>query len=805
MNLLLHQLRTDLRGHRVTVAIALMLALIGPSAGMIIGDRIPGGFGDFVRIGAALLVVIAGAFAIFGGLRETPLAGDRRFWPTRPLPVRTVFLARALWLSTWLAALGIGTWLARRNLHLTPGQLAVTTFLSAGWMGTLVLVSNNLRSVSGDRRAFFSRLTLAIAGFFLSFFLASVVLRATGRSGGPESLILNLVVTFVVTIFLLLVAWSLVAYFRKPRASNRLSFFAILFMPWALSGLLMPEGARHPVPVATPTLTLVEPDEVRSGKIPAGQLLWENLVVRDLEPGQFFVYSEVRTSLNPAGSDKQVTFMQSLPRMMPADGLRAHLGEQPFWMAVKEQLPDGTAWNPAGRSHQKFPLSMGTVERGDLEMRISGVLHRMMPLATIVASHSGRAALTAGGRLSVRKFSVENERLRLHLDAVHPEPEIHSISHPELRRHFQSPLRDNLWCVLFDPRTKEAIGIDPDADRSYRDDHALGLRKQREEFDVPLPGSWVKRLRRSRGGLPDGIELRVFTLQPIAVVPEQTLKRKDYHPEPALPERRRTPELEDFASATLPASPSRDQIDHFLDTVIYSGPDHEGDSPYLPKFRQLPDVALPVLMNRLPVHEDPDLAARTVLARRADALDPRSCLDALRRDPLFIDLCVAKGLDAEAAGIVRPLLRRRQPLQPDVAPTILRIVAEQLPLDGELAADLRWHFVRAGWTQYQVASVLAGLPGFDFDATLAEAWHRFPPGESDHAQRELAAHALRLGDKEALRLTLLKLRGRLREGERERTLALLTERLDGGESPAWAERHFADLRFDPETRRFMLR
>lgn len=790
MNLILHQLRTDFRAHRWTVLIALLFALAGPSIAEVAGG--------WVRGLIVPCIVLSSAFAVFAGLKETPLVGDRRFWPTRPISRKTIFATRSLWLLLMLGSIVVGILIARRMLYLTPYQLAVTSFLSAGWVMVVILLAANLRAASETGRELVSRISLAVAVCVFSFVASAAVFRALGNSGAPTSVVSGWLCTLAVSIALLGAAWLLVSFFRRPKTSMMLTYITAFGMPWLLSTLFSREKQVEEARIATPTFTLIEPDEFRAGEIPEGQVLWENIVVSGLQPGEVFAVTRLDASITPEESWEKGGPALPKPIYRRLSSERSlFIGERPLREAIEARLPSGLDWFQKPGSPWGDYLTFESSEGGDIEIKIAGLVHEMLPLAHLPVREGESAPMEHGGRIELLRLTA-GLYLTLELRMIFPTAELHGLPRMDDGSRHLSPIRDTLWCALVDPESGAALAIDPDSAQSSRDNHAIGIQSEDMSFDVWLPEPWRERVKQ-----PEKLELHVVSLQPVAHVPSQTLKREDYRPVPSLPEQPRMPQLLGFEDAKLSASPDRDEIERFLDTVIFSGPD-SGDSPFLRKFRQLPDEGLPLLMDRMPLHETADRAARTVLVERADAVSSEACLDALRRDSLFVELCVKKGLEAEAAEILRPLLRKRQPLLPDVSATILRLVAKRFPLDDTLAADLGWHFVRAGWSQYQAIPILAGLEGFDFEPVLSEAWRRCPVARHDHGESELAPYALRLGDREALRLTLLKLRARIPEHERERVTGLLGDALPPGRGAEWAERHFEELRFDASSGHFTL-
>ncbi len=251
-----------------------------------------------------------------------------------------------------------------------------------------------------------------------------------------------------------------------------------------------------------------------------------------------------------------------------------------------------------------------------------------------------------------------------------------------------------------------------------------------------------------------------------------------------------------------------EEIETYLDTILYGGPERNEERAYLEKMQSLPAAGLVALAERLPTVRLADRVARRALLERADEVPDQVALDGLRRDARFVTLCTQKGLVAEAARILRLRLRDRLPLPRSYAADVLKVVISHTPIDTELAADLHWHFVHAGWRQRDIAPLLHDLEGFDFETAIAEAWQIHRAGRSEGEQSSLAPYALGLGDKEALRLTLQRLPGMSEPRWRTPILQLLAPRLAIDLPPEdafqWAVEHFTELTYNPATGTFGL-
>jgi hypothetical protein len=222
------------------------------------------------------------------------------------------------------------------------------------------------------------------------------------------------------------------------------------------------------------------------------------------------------------------------------------------------------------------------------------------------------------------------------------------------------------------------------------------------------------------------------------------------------------------------------------------------------QFDALPPAALVAMARRMPINDPVEGAALTVLEKHVRELPGEVLLDALRRDPGFVRICVKKGLGAEAADILRPRVLEHKPLPRWIAPDILELLTEHGPVDEPLNAAILWYLSRMPfWEDKTLRGILPKLHGVDFQKLVAAAWaYRTPP--------TLAPYALGLGDKEALRMTLKELhKPRALSGVRPWLVRTLAARLDSTLPPEqawkWAYEHFSELECDAKTRKWGMR
>lgn len=806
MNLLWHQLRTDLRAHRFLLAISIPLALGGPWLGTQLALVLPGELGDIAKVGLGLAVLLTAFLSATAPIGAASFVGSTAFWRTRPITQATQFQARSLWILLLVMvpiALGIG--ISLPVFHLTAAQAAIVFFTLTGVAVTLLVLAATLRAAREGFWQFRLQLAISIGLFVASTFLLALFLRWQGGLRVPAQVGSSIFLATMVSLILALVAWCLVARFRRPRAALVASFLAVFVFPWLLALWSHPFIKPPVLPTHALVMTLVEPDEIRTKSHPDGQVLWENLLVEGLAPRQLFLPRNTAAQWTPPGTAPG--FPLEIPGGRVSSPLQAVsdiLPPSDIWSRIKPDFPAETTWTIEARHQFRQRLSRSgrqTTVKGTLSVQTEGLVIEPRRLAELSLRNGARAPLAGGGLATVQKPEWNDGTLRFNLQFIQLFRFRRSAWSPE-GRHLVSPF-DNLCYVFYHRPSGTVIATTKDSGSGRSGPVGL-LGKTSRRMEI-----FPSRLYLAVHGLDAGrwaaeTELHIYTLVPLASFRSPSLLHTDYQLNPSGEEPRRG-ETKGFAAATLPENPSPAQIDAYLDTVIYGGPDRQGDQPYFEKLRALPPPGLMALAKRLPVRDFPNRAAQRVLEKHPADIPPEVLLDGLRRDPRFVTVCVKKGLGSEAAAILRARLREHRSLPPEAAPAIFKVVIGQTPLDAGLRADLHWHFVHANYKQGQIAPLLAKLEGFDFPSALAEAWATRRV-DSNNENYDLIPYALVLGDKEALRLTLRQLQGKIPKWQRTRNLQLLAPRLAtdlaSDDAFRWAVEHYPELSFDPATGKF---
>ncbi|HEX9048820.1 MAG TPA: hypothetical protein VF988_17475, partial [Verrucomicrobiae bacterium] len=210
-------------------------------------------------------------------------------------------------------------------------------------------------------------------------------------------------------------------------------------------------------------------------------------------------------------------------------------------------------------------------------------------------------------------------------------------------------------------------------------------------------------------------------------------------------------DAQNITAATLPANPSRAQLDAYLDALLLHVPDRVDGvlrQTLEKKFMLLGADGLPALLRRLPLQ--PTVETWFVFPTIVKLIRPEQLPDlraALQRDTRVLTVFRQKHWEADARDIlVAKLPDHRERLSADA----LRIAAAGC--DPARYPDLRWHFIHLDGGQDLVVAALERCPGFDTADAVREAWQSARLGVTDG--RNLAAVAARYGLPDALNLAV---------------------------------------------------
>ena len=329
-------------------------------------------------------------------------------------------------------------------------------------------------------------------------------------------------------------------------------------------------------------------------------------------------------------------------------------------------------------------------------------------------------------------------------------------------------------------------------------------------FELSIPVFEISVLGKSPEDWLKECEVHLYGIQKVGVYDSDLLEEKNYQmtidADQMHRDRYQKQISHSFKAAALVDNPLHNDVIDYLDTVIGQVPRNNQDYLLAQKFKVLPTAGLIELAKRIPMYRAADDQALHLLSKRSSELPDEILIDGLKRDDRFVGLCIKNKLGAQVAPLLIKRIKERKPLMQNAAGQIVSLVTKHATLTPELKADLHWHFVHAGYQQHSIASTLSELPDFDFHSSIQEAWMLSFGGKGRRAQ--IAPYALCLGDKEALRLTLLWFRGQhpewLKKKHTVRLQKVLESQLSRADMLAWAEKNFTRLAFDPETQTYRL-
>ena len=251
----------------------------------------------------------------------------------------------------------------------------------------------------------------------------------------------------------------------------------------------------------------------------------------------------------------------------------------------------------------------------------------------------------------------------------------------------------------------------------------------------------------------DSLELLLFSYQKVGTR-YGNFKRKNWRPftnpsAPLPPEI--TAEAPQWAQATLPTEPSKEEVSRYLDLILYQLPNNLiGEELRLAKkkYAILSGEQIDALMERIPLLEPADALTKEHLNNSLTESSLPEFLTALKRDPSLAKIALKKGWSQEAAPILAQTLTRRVPFHPRDLEQIFQILASEP--DSSSYPDLAWHFIHASSHHSQLEKQLLLLPHFPIEQSVQEAWllHRATLLSS------LPSLAAKYGNKEALRVLL---------------------------------------------------
>lgn len=771
-----------------------------------------GGFADGAIFLIASLMVLSGFLLLYQGLRTTPFSGSDVFWRTRPLSSGAVFVSKTLFVVLAVVVpYFVGSWMGIRALGFT-GDQTLRAILFAG-LPILVLIgaAATLCAISGDRRTLLRNGVIVVGAGFAAAVLARIMVGSIGvpweeGHGGlhpfVESQIRNQMV-LLATAGLVLVSWFLTPV-RRGRGAFVMVLIGICLAPF-LRMVPFPIAARiEPLPEGKVAIQLLRPDAGREVWQGSEQVLWSHFAVRDL-PERRLLWPELLEADfeadTPAGTVGYESKGGVYYRVRPSE-IQARLAPR---------YPEGTEW-----SLPSDPILPGLLSRegatvlvnganleGRLEGRVAGLEIEMKPAATLILKPGANAVLNDGGRVRVDSIEKRRGTIEVKLTTETPQWIIDPDRDPEAAGMWQGQewQRELPTAVLYREEAGTAVMVN--TSRSGHSNAVLGpADTQRYRFRFPVPT-----LEMAQSGLAfeawlASAQLDLYLPQPVSRFSHSFV-------------------AEAYPDVTLTFdSPLQEQSGSLGSTEEDGREISRGESELLERFlfgqaprnrrqwkeeiENLSADDFAEIASIVPAREELDDVFFLVAPDRIGDLSDEILLSGLDRSLRFLPVCREAGLDNRALPLVAERMNRRVPLDGKSATEALRFLAEK----GEETVrheSLRWHFVHSDPDQRSAGDALESMEGFDFKETVEEAW-RFATANVSGETWQLGPFALPLGEKEALRASLARLRGDCAEWERKRLERKLAETVaaPSGEEPVtWAEANFDSIVFDAKSGRFV--
>lgn len=813
MNLIQHQFKTDLRHFRSQILLLWIAFAAGPM--VLIVSFSPESF-SFVSALAMLWQIIGGSFLAVAVVQADSLVGTSAPWLTRPIRRHHLFWAKTLFLITViflprLAFQSIG-WLCRGySAHLLLCGLGESMLYTFTVMFSVAVLAALTRSLA---RCFIA-LGIMTGGIFLWVAVVSVLVKirilessATNWIDTESLRASKTIAAFVVLAICALLGWIGQAYLRRWRFAVVMFAAGLFALPlittqWR-ANFLKAKLAGTP-PLTVQIIRTNSPIEgqmiyaemaikgVPKNQVAVGQEMWTTFRVNGhtTYPSRFLHPSGFPGRVRPARSPQELNYVKEIKAFFPTDTLwfeNANFGG--FISAFSDQeLMNFYRQAPPGELRGDVTLDLYEVRK------VAEVPLNPTFIKTIPGQHVAirKVSLTGNEIVAI----LEESSVNLSLDRS----PVTSVG----GRFGNSDARNNY--VLYQPDSGEAylggqVTVNYVATDVMSGEMHTSLRLTfhysalRERLAGITAAEWLQKAR-----------LCVFTPFYKGTA-SLAFNEENYQWQPAAYSQQHianTSGITAIESAALPEFPTAQQLEAYLDTILFNSPDawrEDERQKIQSKLSAIGTNGLTALLGRLPLSERKEnyfvLPVICQLATRDHLPD---LLTALERDSRLTEIIVQKHWEPEALPVLlRMLSDHRRALPADA----LRIVAEAK--NPATYRDLRWHFVRLDSNFYRAIPALESCPGFDVSGTITEAWNRLNPervGDPD-----IAVAAAKLGLPDALPTAVLQLE---KVGNREwlkRTLPQLAE-MTGYSGPAtnvvaWLGTNLDKLRFDPNLRRYVL-
>lgn len=794
MNPILHQWKWDFR--RIRLAWILWIALLVLATAFrhyaLTGTDTHSSF-MIMSTGMEMIVIyLLGSLLVAFSVFTTPFSGSTVFWKTRPLASRSLFWEKTLLILTlvWLPVL-----LSRciqyllidpdpsilTGVALTYAPLTLGIYLLAA---TWTAICSNLRN-----------LTLGLAGTvgfaMLLGLLAAFVHRGSSRaliefgSGNINATWPTLVTALFLTATLLLVAWIFGAFLRRPTAAAIMTGLSILVLVSQNNLWTIQRDSDSLIPRQIVNLEVLDQDQEPGS---SHKVLYPQLAV-PLPSTHLLSPTEIRTKLIRT-SDRQD---------LAGAIYGGYIGSRPIQLLshypadtkiISDSHSDSVLLGPhPGHDPVTF---FGSYQ---------GMIFDGTPLGSLRLVPGASNVFRGYGRVRLDKFKLSGSELAFLISSVSRK------RNDDMQRHLPVTANENLLGILRHSETGTLI-----APRKSRNRNTGGFNLSIKSESVSVEKSDLQTVLGRPPSLDDlgEFEIDLYSLTPVAHA-TGTFKKDNWIPFSHRPGDINDPSSTDDAwtKAVLPDTPTNEQVNTYLDTIITRFPRElrNGDQKILQsKFNALGSTHLDRLIARLPVHHYVRHYSFNTIRKHATRDHLPALLAAFERDPAVAGIIVWKRWQQDAVAIAREHLRASGPFSSGDT-TALVAIATKAP-DPAINDDLFHHFVLTDGGHSNMIKSLRQQPGFPIDEAIARAWARERSGLASNS-RDLAYHAIRLGDPEALRRTIAHLSGlaNANHPEHKRKRALLDEAVDqpaGTDALAWAHSHFAQLQFDPDRKVFTL-
>ena len=483
-------------------------------------------------------------------------------------------------------------------------------------------------------------------------------------------------------------------------------------------------------------------------------------------------------------------------------GSGSHTGKF-FLDQVARVYPTGTRIlrGSLHRRHEHHERFVGE-ETGDDPSTFTGSFHGVVlkrnQLASLPVKEGAGARLPGVGRLRLTSIRDAGPSFELKFSSVR----LATLSHED-RSRLGLHSTDSFLFVLSHPEGRTVIFPDNDSNRTSQNGPA-GLALATHEVDVTKDSIRVALGGNATRADLSKLQVDIFDLAPVGAA-TGSFHKKNWIPYVA-PKRLENGEIEPppaWVEARLPANPTKDQVEHYLDELIFGLPaDIRGQQhqEIQQRFNALGDNHLDHLIARLPVaHYAREFTFRTI-RKFATEDHLAALLAALPDEPRVGAILRGLGRGREAVPALKERLGRHTPFDHGVTWQVVRIVAADQ--DPATYDDLRWHFIHADTGHGAMIKSLSVCAGFPLDESIEAAWIRTRSGLVSQGAG-LCFHALRTGDPEALRQSLNALM-RSPDAQKRAAVEAAVDQPAGADLVPWLHSHFQELEFDPERRLFFL-